>query len=453
MSRIRNVGIIAHIDAGKTTTTERFLYYAGLTEEMGDVDRGDTITDYMEQERERGITITSAAVTFPWLKHRINLIDTPGHVDFTVEVERALSVLDSALVVLDASAGVEAQTITVWHQADRHLIPRIVYLNKMDKQTADVNLCLQSIRQLGSRPLLLHHPIKSGPKDFNGIVDLVSLQKLTWTKGGTGDVFTTTALDESDSLFQECCEKRESLVAALADADECIAEEVFKHNDTRDISVSQVISALRRVTIDQKFIPVLLGSSFKKVAVQPLMDAIISILPSPIDVMKRNTSYFAGFLCALAFKVIHHKRLGPLTFVRIYSGEVRANSKIYNLNRNRVEHVSKVHVALADDFKEVPFLNAGNIAVVTGLECITGDTLVTSAKIVEEVCLRLVSTCGPNLFSSFLPSVAFAVPAIQSPNCVMHDFFACLAAYKSFPAARSLSHAETCCRCEGETRG
>lgn len=404
------MGIIAHIDAGKTTTTERFLYYAGLTSEMGNVDDGDTITDYMEQERERGITITSAAVTFPWLKHRINLIDTPGHVDFTVEVERALSVLDSALVVLDASAGVEAQTVTVWSQADRHRVPRIVYLNKMDKQSVDVDFCLKSIKLLGSNPLLIHHPIKTGPKDFEGIIDLVSMQKMMWQKGSDGDVFTTTALKEGDDMYAECSEKRESLVAALADADERMAEEIFECSDTKDIPGSSVTRALRRATIDQKYIPVLMGSSFKKVAVQPIMDAIINILPSPLDIVKRNTSYFAGFLCALAFKVIHHKRLGPLTFVRIYSGEVKANSKIYNLNRNRVETVAKVYVALADDFKEVPFLPAGNIAVVTGLECITGDTLVTSATIIDEVSLHAISSSARSFVTQyFLPFLPLTV--------------------------------------------
>ena len=388
MNRIRNVGIIAHIDAGKTTTTERFLYYSGLTSEMGEVHDGDTVTDYMEQERERGITITSAAVTFPWNKHRINLIDTPGHVDFTVEVERSLSVLDSALVVLDAGAGVEAQTVTVWSQADRHNVPRIVYLNKMDKQNADVDLCLKSIRRLGSEPLMLHHAIKKSAKDFIGIVDLVTMEKMMWdnsSKDCDGSDFKVDPLSEKDDLYEECLRNRESMIAQLADEDESVAESLLSHDDVSQIPLNILKDAVRRLTINRTFIPVLCGSSFRKVAVHPLMDAIIDLLPSPLDVVKRNTSYFAGFFCGLAFKVMHHKQMGSLTFVRVYSGELKPGTRIYNVNRNRQESVSRIYVALADQFKEVPYITAGNIVVVSGLECVTGDTLVTSASILQEV--------------------------------------------------------------------
>lgn len=388
ITRIRNVGIIAHIDAGKTTTTERFLFYSGLTGEMGEVHDGDTVTDYMEQERERGITITSAAVTFPWMRHRINLIDTPGHVDFTVEVERSLCALDSALVVLDASEGVEAQTVTVWHQADRHHVPRIVYLNKMDKPAADVDYCLKTIQLLGSKPLLLHLPVRgSDGKQFTGIIDLVKMEQLTWDIKSDmhGEVFSREAVSKGDQMFEEAMMKRESLIASIADIDEGMAEEILNKDDTLDIRSDLIRQALRRVTISRHFIPVLMGSSFKKIAVQPLMDSIIDLLPSPVDVIKRNTNFFAGFLCALAFKVIHHKNYGALTFVRIYAGEIRTSSRVFNVNRNRQEQVSKIYIALADEFKEVTSMSSGNIVAVTGLECITGDTIVSSHAALQEV--------------------------------------------------------------------
>lgn len=376
---IRNVGIIAHIDAGKTTTTERMLFYSGLTDEMGEVHDGDTITDYMEQERERGITITSAAVTFPWKKHRINLIDTPGHVDFTVEVERSLSVLDGSVVVLDASAGVEAQTVTVWSQADRHSVPKIVYLNKMDKNTANVDMCLKSIQKLGSRPLLLQLPIKFGAKDFRGVVDIIRMEKLIWSlqQQSDGTVFESTPLDsrEDMELFEAASEKRESLIASLADNDDDLSTNVLEASSTADISPSIIIPALRKATIAKHFVPVMMGSSYKNVGVQLLMDSILTLLPSPLEVEKKNTTYFKDHFCGLAFKVIHHKTLGALTFIRIYTGEIKPSTKIFNLSRNRMESIIKLYIACADEFKEVPILSAGNIIVATGLECVTGDTL------------------------------------------------------------------------------
>ena len=391
IEKVRNIGIIAHIDAGKTTTTERMLYYSGITDEIGEVHDGDTVTDYLEQERERGITITSAAVTFPWKKHRINLIDTPGHVDFTVEVERALSVLDSAVVVLDASAGVEAQTITVWSQADRHKIPRIVYLNKMDKATADVDMCLNSIRKLGQTPVQIHLPLfdtsSAERRVFYGFIDLISMKQFKWTPGtdSDGTEYQVTPVEEASHLYEEASAHREELAGAIAELDEALSERVLSVANIDQITPNELTVALRRATISHKLIPVLCGSSYKNIGVQNVMDAIISVLPSPKDLVKQHTPFYEGHLCALAFKVIHHKRLGALTFVRLYTGEIKSNISVYNVNRNRKEKVAKVYVALADEFKEVASITAGNIVAISGLDCITGDTLVSSLTAVSQV--------------------------------------------------------------------
>lgn len=422
LSKIRNVGIVAHIDAGKTTTTERMLFYSGLTDGMGEVHDGDTVTDYMEQERERGITITSAAVTFPWKKHRINLIDTPGHVDFTVEVERSLCVLDSALVVLDASAGVEAQTVTVWSQADRHSVPRVVYLNKMDKPTADVDLCLKSIKKLGSKPLLLHLPVFNG-SIFSGILDVVSMKKMMWRHSdeptnklteGYGDNFTVEDIVDKSEL-EKSRNAREELIASLADHDEQMSNAVLESSSLEDISGSLITNSLRRSTIKRHFVPVMIGSSYRKIAVQPLMDGVLSLLPSPLEVSKRNIKYFEGHFCGLAFKVIHHKMLGPLTFIRIYSGQVKPGSKIYNLSRSRQESISRIYIACADEFKEIPVLTSGNILVATGLECVTGDTLISSSSILETAKENFLKD-HPEMRNSSEDSIPFLTgPSVPDP--------------------------------------
>ena len=400
ISLIRNVGIIAHIDAGKTTTTERMLYYSGLIDNLGEVHDGDTVTDYMEQERTRGITITSASVTYPWKKHRINLIDTPGHVDFTVEVERCLSVLDSALVVLDSSAGVEAQTLTVWSQADRFSIPRLVYLNKMDRNDSDIDLCLNSIKKLGSKPLLIHLPIKSPnpkipeKKDLTGIVDVIKMEKLIWSSSSDpltqlnsdGSVYDTLPLDPVDDkdLYQEALNMREDIIGSLSDFDERLSEAVLNDQNLVEIPHPIIMNALRRGTISRKVVPVLVGSSYKNMGVQSLMDAMLQFLPSPIEVIKKHSKYYNQVFCGLAFKIIHHKRFGALTFIRIYSGQLKPGTKIFNVNRNAYESVQKIYLALADEFKEIPLVTAGNIVAVTGLTCVTGDTLVDSQKSVDE---------------------------------------------------------------------
>lgn len=416
LKSLRNIGIVAHIDAGKTTTTERMLYFSGLTDGVGEVHDGDTVTDYMEQERERGITITSAAVTFPWKKHWINLIDTPGHVDFTVEVERCLSVLDSAVVVLDSSRGVEAQTITVWSQADRHNIPRIAYLNKMDRPNYNVDRCLQSIRKIGSEPLVTQVPIRADD-ELVGTCDIIRMEKYIWDRtslSSDGSEYTISPLNpiEDKNLFEQSMTAREELVGKLTDVDEKMSEIFLSHDCHEKIPSLDILNSVRRMTITRKLVPVFFGSSYKNVGVQPLMDAMVQYLPSPIEVTKAYTRYYKDSLCCLAFKVIHHKMLGPLTFVRVYSGQIKPNSNMYNVNRQVREKVVKIYSALAGDFEEIPFASSGSIVVLSGLTCITGDTLVNDPEDVKKAKLNYISD-NPGTSEDDVP--VLAGPKVPDP--------------------------------------
>uniref|UniRef100_A0A8C8T3T8 Ribosome-releasing factor 2, mitochondrial n=1 Tax=Peromyscus maniculatus bairdii TaxID=230844 RepID=A0A8C8T3T8_PERMB len=357
VAKIRNIGIMAHIDAGKTTTTERFLYYSGYTRALGDVDDGDTVTDFMAQERERGITIQSAAVTFDWKGYRVNLIDTPGHVDFTLEVERCLRVLDGAVAVFDASAGVEAQTLTVWKQADKHKIPRICFLNKMDKTGASFNYAVESIREkLKAKPLILQLPIGEA-KTFKGLVDVVNKEKLLWNSNSDDgkDFERKPLLEASDpELLKETIEARNALI-------------------------EQLQTAIHRVTLAQAAVPVLCGSALKNKGVQPLLDAVTMYLPSPEEREYGFLQWYKGDLCALAFKVLHDKQRGPLVFLRIYSGTLTPQLAIHNINRNCTERMSRLLLPFADQHVEIPSLTAGNIALTVGLkQTATGDTIVSS---------------------------------------------------------------------------
>lgn len=387
ISRIRNIGIMAHIDAGKTTTTERMLYYSGYIRTLGDVDDGDTVTDFMVQERERGITIQSAAVTFDWKDYRINLIDTPGHVDFTVEVERCLRVLDGAVAVFDASAGVEAQTLTVWRQADKHQIPRICFLNKMDKNRASFTYAVESIKQkLKTKPLLLQLPIGEA-KTFRGLVDVVTKEQMIWKPTSDlddGRFFEQKPLLESDdpSLFQEVQDARNTLIEQVADLDDEFAELILgEYSENFDLIPSDKLqSAIRRVTLAQKAVPVLCGSALKNKGVQPLLDAITMYLPAPHE---RSYEFLQWYkdddLCALAFKVLHDKCRGPLVFIRIYSGSLKPQSAVYNINKSCTERMSRLLLPFADQQIEIPSLMPGNIALAVGLkQSATGDTLVSS---------------------------------------------------------------------------
>ncbi|KAK5901212.1 hypothetical protein CgunFtcFv8_026107 [Champsocephalus gunnari] len=388
VSKIRNIGIMAHIDAGKTTTTERMLYYSGYTRALGDVDDGDTVTDFMAQERERGITIQSAAVTFEWKAHRINLIDTPGHVDFTLEVERALRVLDGAVAVFDASAGVEAQTLTVWRQAEKHHVPCVCFLNKMDKPAASLRFSLESIKKkLKANPVLLQIPVGSG-KDFSGVVDLLTNQKLIWKHKTMRDeedgrTFEITPLDESEepALLQEVSEARAALIEQVADLDDEFADLLLTDfgENFDEVPSIKLQEAVRRVTLARKGVPVLCGSSLRNKGVQPLLDAITAYLPAPDERHHDLVRWYKDDLCALAFKVLHDKQRGPLVFLRIYSGTLKPQSAVHNINRNSVERISRLMVPFADQNVEIPSMTAGNIALTVGLkQTVTGDTIVSS---------------------------------------------------------------------------
>uniref|UniRef100_A0A8C7EHX3 Ribosome-releasing factor 2, mitochondrial n=1 Tax=Nothoprocta perdicaria TaxID=30464 RepID=A0A8C7EHX3_NOTPE len=380
ISRIRNIGIMAHIDAGKTTTTERMLYYSGYTRTLGDVDDGDTVTDFMVQERERGITIQSAAVTFDWKDYRINLIDTPGHVDFTVEVERCLRVLDGAVAVFDASAGVEAQTLTVWRQADKHQIPRICFLNKMDKNGASFTYAVESIKQkLKTKPLLLQLPIGE-EKTFRGLVDVVTKEQIIWksTSGlDDGKIFERKPLLEADdpNLFQEL-------------------------QDTRNALIEQLQAAVRRVTLARAAVPVLCGSALRNKGVQPLLDAVAAYLPAPSERPGDALKWYNDDLCALAFKVLHDKCRGPLVFIRIYSGSMKPQSAVYNINKSCTERMSRLLLPFADQQVEIPSLTAGNIALAVGLkQSATGDTLVSSKAAAAAAARRAGRAAGDLLLA------------------------------------------------------
>ncbi|KAL7988959.1 hypothetical protein Chor_007878 [Crotalus horridus] len=379
ISKIRNIGIMAHIDAGKTTTTERMLYYSGYTRILGDVDDGDTVTDFMAQERERGITIQSAAVTFDWKGHRINLIDTPGHVDFTVEVERSLRVLDGAVAVFDASAGVEAQSLTVWRQADKHHIPRICFLNKMDKRGASFIHSVESIEQKLKLPI-------GEAKSFRGIIDVVNRDQVIWnavTGLDDGKTFQQKALEEAGdlNLLRNANDARHTLIEQVADLDDEFAELVLgKFSESFDsLPADELQAAIRRVTLAQKAVPVFCGSALKNKGVQPLLDAITKYLPAPDERSYDFLPWYKDDLCALAFKVLHDKQRGPLVFLRIYSGTMKPQSAVYNINKNCTERMSRLLLPFADQQIEISSLSAGNIALTVGLkQSATGDTVVSS---------------------------------------------------------------------------
>uniref|UniRef100_A0A3Q4ANY2 Tr-type G domain-containing protein n=1 Tax=Mola mola TaxID=94237 RepID=A0A3Q4ANY2_MOLML len=343
-------------------------------------------TDYMAQERERGITIQSAAVTFDWKSYRINLIDTPGHVDFTLEVERALRVLDGAVAVFDASAGVEAQTLTVWRQAEKHHVPCVCFLNKMDKPAANLRFSVESIKQkLKVTPVVLQFPIGSG-KNFSGVVDLLTNQKLLWKRGSLGDdgqVFESKPLDLLDEteLLQEIKEARAALIEQVADLDDEFAELLLTDfSDNFDAVPSvKLQEAVRRVTLARKGVPVLCGSSLRNKGVQPLLDAIAAYLPAPSERHHDLVQWYKDDLCALAFKVVHDRQRGPLVFLRIYSGTLKPQTAVHNINRNSTERMSRLLVPFADQQVEIPSMTAGNIALTVGLkQTVTGDTIVSS---------------------------------------------------------------------------
>lgn len=384
LDKIRNVGIIAHIDSGKTTTTERILFYTGRTYKIGDIDEGSTQMDWMPQERERGITIVSAATTTFWKDTRINIIDTPGHVDFTAEVERSLRVLDGGVVIFDAEEGVQSQSETVWRQADKYKVPRICFINKMDKLGADFYATVGEIRdRLGAHPAVMTYPIGK-EQDFKGIVDLLEMKAKYWEKDPHGIKFDVTDVIPED-IKNKVVKARAELVEKVAETDDKLLD---KYLNGQEISVEEIKAALRKAVIAYKLIPVYCGTSLRNKAVQPILDAIVDYLPSPADlkdisghhpktdaIEKRNLRPDEKF-SALAFKIQLDPHVGKLTYARVYSGVLESGSYVYNINRNKQERVSRVLLMHANNREEIDKAYAGEIVALVGpKDTKTGDTL------------------------------------------------------------------------------
>jgi len=392
LERIRNIGIVAHIDAGKTTTTERILFYTGRVHRLGEVDEGSATMDWMVQERERGITITSAATTCFWRDHRINIIDTPGHVDFTIEVERSLRVLDGAVVILSGVEGVQPQSETVWRQADRYRVPRILYVNKMDRVGADFLRVVEMVRdRLGAPAVPVQLPVGS-EEAFQGVVDLVRMKSILYLDD-LGTRSSETAIPPEMRDLVEAY--REKLLEAAAECDDAV---MAKYLDGRPVSEADLKRALRKGTLSGKLVPVLAGSSFRNKGVQPLLDAVVDYLPSPLDIgAVRGTNPRTGEpeerpveeqapFCALAFKIMADPYVGKLTYFRVYSGSLRAGSYVLNATRGVRERVSRILLMHANHREDIPEATAGNVVAAVGLrETTTGDTLCEeSAPIVLE---------------------------------------------------------------------
>jgi len=392
IDKYRNIGIMAHIDAGKTTTTERILYYTGKSYKIGEVHEGGATMDWMEQEKERGITITSAATTCSWRDHRINIIDTPGHVDFTLEVERSLRVLDGAVAVFDGVAGVEPQTETVWRQADKYNVPRMCFLNKMDRTGANFYFCVDTIvEMLGSTPAVLQIPVGS-EGDFLGVIDLVTNEAILWRGEDLGASFDRIPLDEcndeplvDDALKAKAAEWREKLIELAVEQDE---EALMMYLEGEEPDVDTLKSLIRQGTLNLSFVPVLTGTAFKNKGVQPLLDAVVDYLPSPIEVdaikgIKEGSeesivrmSSDAEPFSALAFKVANDPFVGSLTFTRIYSGTMEAGTSVYNSVKGKNERIGRMLEMHANDREEIKTAVAGDIVALCGLkDTTTGETL------------------------------------------------------------------------------
>jgi elongation factor G len=390
LAKVRNIGIMAHIDAGKTTTTERILFYTGINYKIGEVHEGAATMDWMEQEQERGITITSAATTCLWKDHTINIIDTPGHVDFTVEVERSLRVLDGAVTVFDGVAGVEPQSETVWRQADKYNVPRICFVNKLDRTGADFYRCVDMIvDRLNAIPLVLQLPI-GNEADFLGVVDLVGMRALTW-RGETQKGEDYAVEEIPADMTEQVAEYREKLLETLSEADDEIME---KFLEGEDMTVEEIQAGIRRATLAYKLTPVLTGSAFKNKGVQPMLDAVVSYLPSPLDVtaveghkpghedvvIERAPSESEPF-AALAFKIMTDPHLGKLTYIRVYSGKINTGNQVLNSVKDRKERIGKIYRMHANKREEIDTVGAGDIVAVMGLkDTTTGETLCEQAN-------------------------------------------------------------------------
>ena len=385
LNKVRNIGIMAHIDAGKTTTTERILFYTGITHKIGEVHDGAATMDWMEQEQERGITITSAATTCFWNKNQINIIDTPGHVDFTVEVERSLRVLDGAVAVFDGKEGVEPQSETVWRQADKYDVPRICFVNKMDKLGADFYFTVDTIiKRLGAKPLVIQLPI-GAESTFEGVIDLVEMRALTWR--GDVEMGAKYTIEEIPADMKEKADEyRAKLLETVAEADDALMEKYFAGEE---LTVAEIKGAIRKLTVTSTLYPILCGSAFKNKGVQPMLDAVIDYLPSPLDVpaveghdvrdeekiVKREPKSTEPF-AALAFKVMTHPFFGRLTYIRVYSGAANQGDQVLNSTKDKKERIGKLFQMHANKENPVESVTAGHIYAAIGLkDTTTGDTL------------------------------------------------------------------------------
>jgi elongation factor G len=394
LAKVRNIGIMAHIDAGKTTTTERILFYTGINYKIGEVHEGAATMDWMDQEQERGITITSAATTTSWRDHTINIIDTPGHVDFTVEVERSLRVLDGAVAVFDGVAGVEPQSETVWRQANRYGVPRICFVNKMDRVGAEFHRCVDMIAdRLGATPLVIQLPWGT-ESDFRGVIDLLRMRALLWQTEGKGDQYDVIAIPHDHA--EAAREWRDRMIETISENDEEMMELYLEGTEPGE---EQLMAAIRRATIAGGVTPVLCGSAFKNKGVQPMLDAIVDYLPSPVDipavaghkvgdesaVVERHPDPAEPF-AALAFKIMSDQHLGKLTYIRIYSGTLETGTAVLNSTKDRKERIGKIYQMHANKREERPTAIAGQIVAVMGLKnTSTGDTLCAqSAPVILE---------------------------------------------------------------------
>jgi len=388
LDKYRNIGIMAHIDAGKTTTTERILYYTGKSHKIGEVHDGAATMDWMEQEQERGITITSAATTCFWDDHRINIIDTPGHVDFTIEVERSLKVLDGAVCVFDGVAGVEPQSETVWRQADKYKVPRICFVNKLDRTGADFYMCVDMIKErLGCKPLVLQLPIGS-EADLKGIVDLVKMKAVIWQNEDLGAKFDV--IDIPADLMEKAIKYRKELVEAAVEEDEKLMEAYLEGKEPSEADLKKCI---RKGTLGFNFVPITTGSAFKNKGVQPLLDAVVDYLPSPMDIGSiegtplgtedKVTMKFGDDepFSALAFKVANDPFVGSLTFIRIYSGTIKTGTSVYNSSKEKTERVGRMLLMHANSREDTKEATTGDIVALAGLKfTVTGHTLCEENK-------------------------------------------------------------------------
>ena len=410
LKKVRNIGIMAHIDAGKTTTTERILYYTGVNRKIGETHDGASTTDWMEQEKERGITITSAAVTCFWDDNQVNIIDTPGHVDFTVEVERSLRVLDGAVAVFDGKEGVEPQSEQVWRQAEKYDVPRICFVNKMDKLGADFYYTVQTIvDRLGAKPLVMQLPI-GAEDDFDGVVDLLTMKAITWR--GKVEIGAEPTYEEiPEDLKEKAEEYREQLIEAVAESDDELMEKYF---GGEELSLEEIKAAIRKLTINSEIYPVLCGTAYKNKGIQPMLDAVIDYLPTPLDVgevhghkvgdeeveMTRKPSKEEPF-SALAFKVASHPFFGNLIYARVYSGRVTPSTQVQNSTKGKKERIGKLFQMHANKENPVDEAVAGNIYAFIGLKDVTtGDTL---CDINDQIVLESMSFPDPVIHVSIEP--------------------------------------------------